>query len=143
MSRFTKYAWVVVAFLVLVILWGAIVRATGSGAGCGNHWPTCNGEIIPAPETIERMIEFGHRVTSGLSGFLVLGLLIWAFRSNFPENKVFIRWMAVLTFVFIIIEGGLGAALVRFELVAENASSTRAIVIALHLGNTLILLAFA
>jgi heme A synthase len=143
MSRFTKYAWLVVAFLILVILWGAVVRATGSGAGCGNHWPTCNGEIIPTPETIERMIEFGHRVTSAFSGFLVLGLLVWAFRTDFPANKGFIRWMAILTFVFILIEGGLGAALVRFELVAENASSTRAIVIALHLGNTLILLAFA
>jgi heme A synthase len=142
MSRFTKYAWFVVAFLVIVILWGAVVRATGSGAGCGNHWPTCNGEIIPTPETIERMIEFGHRVTSALSGFLVLILLVWAFRADFPENKSFIRWMAVFSFIFILVEGGLGAALVRFELVAENASTTRAIVIALHLGNTLILLAF-
>jgi heme A synthase len=143
MSRFSKYAWFVVLFLILVILWGAVVRATGSGAGCGNHWPTCDGQIIPQPESIERMIEFSHRVTSAFSGFLVLGMLIWVFRVDFPANKKFIRWMAVMTFIFILIEGGLGAALVRFELVGENASSARAIVIALHLGNTLILLAFA
>jgi heme A synthase len=143
MSRFSKYTWFVVLFLILVILWGAVVRATGSGAGCGNHWPTCDGEIIPQPKSVERMIEFSHRVTSAFSGVLVLGLLIWVFRVDFPANKKFIRWMAIMTFIFILIEGGLGAALVRFELVGENASSTRAIVIALHLGNTLILLAFA
>jgi heme A synthase len=143
MSRFSKYAWFIVAFLILVILWGAVVRATGSGAGCGNHWPSCNGEIIPTPEAIETMIEFGHRVTSSLSGLLIIFLLVWAFRGKFAVNQRFIRAMAIMTFIFILIEGGLGAALVRFELVAENSSSFRAVMVALHLGNTLILLAFA
>ncbi len=44
---FSRYAWGVLLWNVLVALWGAYVRATGSGAGCGSHWPTCNGEILP------------------------------------------------------------------------------------------------
>lgn len=68
--RFARYAWFTTGFTVLVILWGAVVRATGSGAGCGNHWPSCNGQIIPWPAQIETLIEFIHRITSGLSGLL-------------------------------------------------------------------------
>ncbi len=143
MSRFAKYAWGVTGYTILVILWGAVVRATGSGAGCGNHWPACNGEILHRPEQIETLIELSHRLTSAFSGFLVLILLVWAFRKVFQHNQKFIRAMTVMTFVFILIEGGLGAALVRFELVGDNASVARAIVIGLHLVNTLILLGFS
>jgi heme A synthase len=125
---------------VLVILWGAVVRATGSGAGCGNHWPTCNGAIVPRPEQIETLIEFSHRLTSGLSGVLVLALAVWAFRSAAVSR--FTRRMAGLALVFVIVEGAIGAVLVRLELVADNASAARAVVIALHLVNTYILLAF-
>lgn len=143
MSRFAKYAWFVSGYTILVILWGAVVRATGSGAGCGNHWPSCNGEILHRPEQIETLIELSHRLTSAFSGFLVLILLFWAFRKVFEHNQKLIRSMSIMTFVFILIEGGLGAALVRFELVGDNASTMRAIVIALHLVNTLILLGFS
>jgi len=139
-SRFIKYAWFVVAYTILVILWGAVVRATGSGAGCGNHWPACNGEVIPRPEQIETLIEFSHRVTSAISGLFVLILLFWAYRLR-PVHP-FVRRMAVLSFIFILIEGALGAALVRFELVADNASTARAFMVGLHLMNTLVLLAF-
>ena len=45
--NFTRFAWLTLGFLILVILWGAFVRATGSGAGCGNHWPLCNGVVVP------------------------------------------------------------------------------------------------
>lgn len=143
MSRFAKFAWFNVGYTILVILWGAVVRATGSGAGCGNHWPDCNGEILHRPEQIETLIELSHRLTSAFAGFVVLIMLIWAFRVVFQHNQRLIRSMAVMTFIFILIEGGLGAALVRFELVGDNASVTRAVVIALHLVNTLILLGFA
>lgn len=139
-SHFARYTWFVVGYTVLVILWGAIVRATGSGAGCGNHWPTCQGAIIPPPHAIETLIEFGHRVSSGLSGILVLILLVWAFRLK--PVTVFVRSMAVMSFIFILVEGFLGAMLVRLELVADNASTLRAIVIGFHLVNTLVLLAF-
>ncbi len=143
MSRFAKYAWFVSGYTILVILWGAVVRATGSGAGCGNHWPACNGEILHRPEQIETLIELSHRLTSAFSGFLILILLVWAFRKVFEHNQKFIRSMSVMTFIFILIEGGLGAALVRFELVGDNASVARAVVIGLHLVNTLILLGFS
>lgn len=139
--RFVAYAWFVVAYLILVILWGAVVRATGSGAGCGNHWPACNGEVIPRPQQIETIIEFSHRVTSAISGLFVIGLLIWAYRLR-PVHR-FVRFMALMTFIFILIEGALGAALVRFELVADNTSTARAVMVGLHLMNTLVLLAFA
>lgn len=139
-SRFSKYAWFVLGYNIFVILVGAIVRATGSGAGCGRHWPQCDGQIIPTPEDIETMIEFGHRATSSLAGIFVIILLIWAFRLRPPSQ--FVRRMAVLSFIFILIEGFLGAMLVRFELVTDNDSLARVIVIALHLVNTLILLGF-
>ncbi len=138
-KNFTRYAWFVVGYNVLVILWGAVVRATGSGAGCGSHWPTCNGEILHRPERIETLIELTHRLTSALAGLLVLALLIWAFRA--PLSR-FTRRMAILSFVFILIEGGLGAGLVLLELVADNASTGRAVAIGLHLVNTFVLLAF-
>jgi len=143
MSRFAKYAWFVSGYTILVILWGAVVRATGSGAGCGNHWPACNGEILHRPENVEAMIELSHRITSAATGFLIIIMLVWAFMIAFEHNKKLIRSMAVMTLIFVIIEGGLGAALVRFELVEDNASVARAIVIGLHLINTLILLGFS
>ncbi|MCS6831187.1 MAG: COX15/CtaA family protein, partial [bacterium] len=67
MNHLARFCWGVLAYNVLVILWGAFVRATGSGAGCGSHWPTCNGEVIPRPQSVETLIEFTHRATSGLA----------------------------------------------------------------------------
>jgi heme A synthase len=136
-KRFVRYAWLVVGFTVLVILWGAVVRATGSGAGCGNHWPRCNGEIIPAPESVATVIEYIHRLTSGLDGLLVLGLALWAWRA-YPPGAVR-RWAAAALF-FILVEAWVGMLLVRLELVQDNASSLRAAVVALHLVNTYLLL---
>jgi protoheme IX farnesyltransferase len=77
----SRYAWGVLVWNVLVALWGAYVRATGSGAGCGAHWPTCNGEIIPRAPQVETLIEFTHRATSGLAFLAVLALLILALRT--------------------------------------------------------------
>jgi heme A synthase len=138
LSRFAWYAWGVLAYNILVILWGAYVRATGSGAGCGSHWPTCQGEIIPQSAQTATLIEFSHRLTSGLALFLVVGLVVWAFRSYPPGNLV--RRGAVLSVVFIILEALIGAGLVLFELVAQNDSGFRALAIATHLVNTFILL---
>ena len=74
MTRLARFAWLVLAWNVVVILWGAFVRATGSGAGCGAHWPLCNGELVPRAPALETMIEFTHRATSGLALLLVLAL---------------------------------------------------------------------
>lgn len=138
-SAFAKYAWFVTGFTVMVILWGALVRATGSGAGCGNHWPTCQGEIIPPPATIETVIEYSHRISSSLDGLLAIGLVVWAWRA-FPKGHR-VRGGAATSLAFVIIEGLIGAMLVKYELVGENSSVWRAVVIALHLANTFILLA--
>jgi heme A synthase len=138
-SNFTRYAWVVVAYLILVILWGAYVRATGSGAGCGSHWPLCNGVVVPREPRTETIIEFTHRITSAFSGLMVIGLLLWAFRL-YPKGHL-VRRGAVLSLVFIITEGLLGAGLVLFEWVAYNASVGRAISMGAHLINTFLLLA--
>ncbi|HEX6306268.1 MAG TPA: COX15/CtaA family protein [Anaerolineales bacterium] len=140
LNRFAKYAWGVLAFNLLVILWGAYVRASGSGAGCGNHWPLCNGEVVPRSDQIETLIEFTHRITSGVAFVLVVGLLIWALRA-YPTGSV-VRTGAWLAMFFITTEALIGAGLVIFEWVADNASMGRAVSIAIHLANTFLLLAW-
>ncbi len=139
MNRFAKFAWGVLLYNIAVVVWGAYVRASKSGAGCGEHWPDCNGQIIPPAPTLKTMIEFTHRTTSGFAGILVIVLLVWAFRA-FAKGHV-VRLGAVLSFIFIVIEGLIGAVLVKKGLVAENDSVARALVISIHLANTLILLA--
>ncbi len=135
---FSRFAWAFVAYLLFVILFGAWVRITHSGAGCGSHWPTCHGEIIPIEPTVETMIEFTHRVTSGLLGVVGIGLLVGAWRAG---RRVFVA--ACVTMALVVFEALIGAGIVLKELVADDASVARAIVIALHLGNTLLLTASA
>ncbi|MGB0589949.1 MAG: COX15/CtaA family protein [Myxococcota bacterium] len=134
---FTTFAWVTYAYLLCVILFGAWVRITGSGAGCGSHWPTCHGELIPRDPSIQTMIEYTHRLTSGLCGGFALVLVGWASRRFGAASRVSLAAWAVLAFV--IVEGAIGAGLVLGELVADDASEARAIVISLHLVNTLTL----
>lgn len=139
--NFTRFAWFNLVYLIVVILWGAWVRITKSGAGCGAHWPTCNGEIIPLSPAIETLIEFTHRLSSGLSLPFVLILLFWAYRI-FPKGHR-VRWTVLGTLFFLLSEAALGAGLVKFELVADNASLARALTASLHLINTFTLSAFA
>lgn len=138
LTKFAKFSWGVLAWTIVVILWGALVRATGSGAGCGSHWPTCNGEIIHQPQAVETLIELTHRATSGLALILVLVMLIWAFRA-YPKGHI-LRKGAVATAFFILLEALLGAGLVLLKLVGDNDSVHRAIAVALHLLNTFLLL---
>ena len=135
---FRRYSWFLVGYNVLVILWGAVVRSTGSGAGCGSNWPLCNGELIPRPERIDTIIELIHRLTSSFDGLLVILLVIFAYRVYGNRSNVF-RW-AVAALVFIIIEGLLGRMLVVREWVADHVSLIRAVAVAVHLTNTYILL---
>lgn len=139
MTRFSKYAWGVLVYNIVVILWGAYVRASGSGAGCGSHWPLCNGEVIPRTQQIETIIEFTHRLMSGAALLLVVGLVIWAWREFPPRHPV--RRGAGFSMFFMLTEALVGAGLVLFQLVAENASMTRAISMSVHLLNTFLLLA--
>ena len=72
-------AWTTLGWNVLVVLWGAVVRATQSGAGCGNNWPLCNGEVIPVSPRVDTIIEFTHRCMTGGATVLVLALLVGIF----------------------------------------------------------------
>ena len=139
LGRFAVYAWATLAYNVGVVIWGAYVRASGSGAGCGSHWPLCNGEMIPRDPGIKTLIELSHRLTSGVALLLVVGLTVWAFRS-YPK-KHWVRWGAAVSLFFILTEALIGAGLVLFELVADNASIARALSLAVHLVNTFLLLA--
>jgi heme A synthase len=126
-------------YTVLVILWGAFVRATGAGAGCGSHWPLCNGVVIPRAPTVETLIELGHRLSSGVLGILVVAFNVFAFRELPPGHGA--RRFAFVSLLFVVAEALLGAGLVRFEWVASNVSQARVYVMAFHLVNTFLLLA--
>src|ERR1051326_2451674 len=135
-TAFTRVSWGVLAYNIAVILWGAFVRATGSGAGCGNHWPLCNGAVTPPSPTLHTIIEFTHRTTSGIDVFLVAVLAGWAFRA-FPRGNP-VRAGATLSAVFLVTEALIGAGLVLLERVAKNASGYWSTA---HQLNTLALLA--
>ncbi|MGI8640605.1 MAG: COX15/CtaA family protein [Pyrinomonadaceae bacterium] len=139
LSKFAKYAWFVLAYNVLVILWGVFLRASKSGDGCGQHWLTCNGEVIPAAPQLKTIIEFSHRLTSGLAFVFVLLLLVWAFRKFAKGNLV--RKTALISFIFIITEALVGAGLVLTGNTAETLTAARPFWMIGHLTNTFILLA--
>ena len=139
MISFTRYAWAVLGYNVLVVAWGAVVRATGSGAGCGKHWPRCNGEVVPRSPELATIIEFVHRATSGVALLLVVVLVVWAFRA-FPRGHA-ARKASVAAIAFMISEALVGAGLVLFGWVAKDTSAARGWVMAIHLANTFLLLA--
>jgi heme a synthase len=137
--RLTCFAWFVVFYNVLVILWGALVRATGSGAGCGNHWPLCNGQVIPISPTWHTIIEFTHRQMVTGATFAILLLLIWTLRATSKRHAA--RWFSIASTVLLFNEAFLGALLVKLGYVTTNQSAGRMILLSIHLSNTLLLLA--
>ncbi len=137
--RLSRFAWLVVGWNVAVILWGAFVRATGSGAGCGAHWPLCNGEVVPRAPALETMVEFTHRATSGIALLLVFFLAARVFRERAKGHPA--RPAAAASLAFILVEAAVGAGLVLFGLVADNDTVARALFMAGHLANTFVLLA--
>lgn len=134
-----RYAWFVLAYNVLVVLWGAVVRATGSGGGCGDHWPLCNGVVLPQIARFHTFVEFTHRLMSGATLFLVAILLVWVWRAT--RRGQFGRWAAVAAMVLVLNEALLGALLVLLGLVEQNASAARGVYLSFHFANTLLLLA--
>lgn len=136
--RLTQVTWGILAYNVAVIVWGAYVRATGAGAGCGNHWPLCNGEVIPRGARLETLIEFSHRATSGLAAVLVLGLCIACWRALPKKHPA--RMASTIAALLMLSEALIGAALVKFELVAQNKSVARALSLPIHSTNTMLLL---
>ncbi len=134
-----RFSWGVLAYFIAVILWGTVVRATGAGAGCGDHWPLCNGTVIQHSPTVDAMIEFAHRITSGIAFFAVVGLAVWTFRTT--ARKHLARRFVMAAVIFTVIEAAIGALLVKLGLTAESHSPLRAPYLAVHLTNTLLLLA--
>jgi heme a synthase len=134
-----RFAWGVLVYFIAVILWGTLVRATGSGAGCGNHWPLCNGTVMQHSARVDTMIEFTHRITSGLSLISVVGLLIWTFAGTVRGHLA--RTAAAASVAFTLVEAIIGALLVKLGLTAQSQSPLRPAYLALHLTNTLLLLA--
>ena len=134
-----RFAWGVLIYFVATILWGSIVRSTGSGDGCGNHWPLCNGTVLQQSPTMQTIIEFTHRVTAALDLIFVLGLIVWTWRSTVTGHMA--RWAAGASVFLTLTEGLLGALLVKLGLTAQSRSPMRAPFLALHLSNTLLLVA--
>jgi len=134
-----RFAWAVLAYFIAVILWGTLVRATGSGAGCGGHWPLCNGTVIQHHPRIDTLIELTHRIMSGFALFPVVGLLVWTFAGTVHGHLA--RATAVASVAFTVIEAVLGALLVKLGYTAQSQSPMRPAFLALHLTNTLLLLA--
>lgn len=141
MARFAKTAWLTVGVTLIVIVWGAVVRATGSGAGCGNNWPTCNGSVLPVTGTAETAIEFVHRITSAGLGVLILYLVFLARREFGPRHRV--RRATYATLILVIVESLVGAGLVLFEQTGDFEGLSRAYWQSGHFLNTMLLLAAA
>jgi len=134
-----RFAWATLCFNVAVVLWGAFVRATGSGAGCGNKWPSCGGSVLGTSAKAQTIIEFTHRTTSGIALLMVAILLLWCWRATSKGNWA--RYSAILATAFLANEALLGAALVLLGHVAQDQSAGRVLFLCLHFGNTLLLLA--
>jgi heme a synthase len=139
MSQVARFAWAALYWNVGVVLWGAYVRATGSGAGCGNRWPLCDGDLVGASANGQTMVEFTHRISSVISLLLVTGLVVWCWRVT--KKGDWSRYSAVLAAALLANEALLGAALVLLKHVGNDESAGRILFLCLHFGNTLLLLA--
>lgn len=137
-TALVRYAWGVVAYNILVILWGAVVRATGSGAGCGDNWPLCNGDFFPHHPRLATVIEFAHRSMTGVCTFLVVGLVVWTFYATKRGDRA--RRAVVASMVLLVMEALLGAVLVLGGYVQNNISTGRVVMQSVHFTNTLLLL---
>ena len=132
------YAAAVLGWMILVILEGAVVRATGSGAGCGNHWPLCNGDVIPHHPRLATVIEFTHRSMTGICSGSVFALILWTFLSKPKGDRA--RKAVIWSGLLLLLEAFLGAVLVKGGYVERNTSDARVIVQCVHFTNTMLLL---
>jgi protoheme IX farnesyltransferase len=137
-TKFSKFSWAFLIYSMVVMVWGAFVRATVSGDGCGNDWPTCGGSVIPIFSQAKTGIEFIHRMSVVLITILIIVQVVWAFMA-FPKGSN-VRKASMWSTLFIVVEALIGALLVKRHLVAYDASANRAIVMCAHLVSTFILL---
>lgn len=136
-SSFKKFAFLLLLYTLLVILWGAWVRISHSGDGCGDTWPLCRGQLIPESQQGKTWVEYAHRLMSGLYGFIVI-YFWWVARKLYAKEN-FARKAALATMIFMITEALLGAKLVLFKLVTTNDTPYRAFIMALHQMNSFML----
>ena len=135
---FQIYLWGILLFTVAVIISGDIVQATESGAGCGDSWPKCDGTLIPAFADVHVAIEFIHRMLTSVLSFGYLGLLIGGYLLFGRKHPV---WRSILfSTAILLVEILLGASLVLFGWVEDNATWGRVIADSFHVVNTLVLL---
>lgn len=139
LSGFAKFSLVALLYNFAVILWGVFLRASKSGDGCGEHWLTCNGEVVPSAPQLKTVIEFSHRISTAIAGFVVLALVVWAFRKFSRGHAV--RKAAAWTAFFILLEVAIGAVIVLTGNTAQNWTPSRPFVMAAHLLITFGLLA--
>ena len=140
-----RYAWFVVAFNILVILWGVFLRSSKSGDGCGQHWLTCNGEVLPSAPQLKTIIEFSHRMMSAVDGLLMVAFVVWAFLIWYRNREAAVKTtlkLAAIALFFVATEGAIGAGLVLTGNTAETLTAARPFWMAGHLINTFILMAF-
>ncbi len=138
LHRYQRFAWGYVLYGLAVMAWGTYVRATGSGAGCGAHWPLCNGEVVPRSPALETLVELTHRVTSGIAWLLAPFGWMWS-RRIFPVGHP-ARRLAGWIWLLMTTESLLGAGLVLLEMTGENTSVARAAWTGGHLVHTFLLL---
>ncbi len=133
-----RFSWGIVFYTVVVIAWGAWVRISGSGDGCGDHWPLCHGEAIPTAAPVKTWIEVSHRYSTALYGLLVLTqiLLVWRVTPRIPSA---LRW-SLATLFFTVTEALIGRQLVALKLVNQSTDTLRLFIMPLHLVNTSLLL---
>src|SRR5437667_8270480 len=141
--RFTRLAWTAATFTYLLIILGAIVRITGSGLGCGEHWPLCNGKLLP-PLDLPTMIEYGHRLAAAAVSVLVLALAAYAWWlqrgagspkgvPGGPGERYPPDGTAYVALGLLILQVALGAVTVKLALPPWT--------VILHLGTAMLLLA--
>jgi heme A synthase len=137
-TRAYRFAWAIVWYTVIIIAWGAWVRISHSGDGCGDHWPLCNGEAVPLDGPVKTWIEVSHRYSTALYGVLV-GAMIGIALKVFGRSHPAFRW-SLAVFVFTVLEALIGRQLVTMRLVDQSTDLARLIVMPLHLLNTSLLL---
>jgi heme o synthase len=138
-KRFATGSIILLFLTVSVIVFGAFVRASLSGDGCGTGWPMCENTIVPVGAQLKTYIEASHRISTEVLWLLVVGFMVWAYRL-FPKGHA-ARKASLGAFIFTTVSGLIGAILVIFKLVTHDTSLARAITMPMHLLNTFALMA--
>lgn len=136
--RFAAFAWSLLVLNLAAVAWGVFLRAGKFGDGCGTNWPLCPGGPVPLNGSISRFIEGSHRLMTSLIGVMTIGLVFWSRRiySREDEGGRAVRGLALAALGMTVVEGLVGAVLVKFALVTTNASPMRALVMAFHVVST-------